>query len=173
MEYSIYLCLTGELLWPPQKATLDSLRTLSWYVSYRRLSSQFQFSLSLVTLEYLSQWYSHCFIPCPIPPPRPPVWDIHIKPSTTQRFPKKLQNSMVTDRLLDSSRNWRLSQAIDPYLCLLKKTYRYYAYRVPKQKQNPQAIDISPEPLRDIQKIMSFPIYSIIVHWTVHRLRKG
>jgi hypothetical protein len=40
----------------PQKATLDSLRTLSWFVSYRRLSSQFQFSLSLVTLEYLSQW---------------------------------------------------------------------------------------------------------------------
>ncbi len=40
----------------PQKATLDSLRTLSWFVSYRRLSSQFQFSLSAVTLEYLSQW---------------------------------------------------------------------------------------------------------------------
>jgi hypothetical protein len=38
----------------PQKATLDSLRTLSWFVSYRRLSSQFQFSLSAVTLEYLS-----------------------------------------------------------------------------------------------------------------------
>jgi hypothetical protein len=42
----------------PQKATLDSLRTLSRFVSYRRLSSQFQFSLSLVTLEYLSQWTS-------------------------------------------------------------------------------------------------------------------
>jgi hypothetical protein len=37
----------------PWKATLDSLRTLS----YRRLSSQFQFSLSAVTLEYLSQWF--------------------------------------------------------------------------------------------------------------------
>ena len=64
VEYSIYLCLTGELLWPPQKATLDSLCTLFWFVSYRRLSSQFQFSLSLVTLEYLSQWEypidAHC-----------------------------------------------------------------------------------------------------------------
>jgi hypothetical protein len=44
-------------LMTPQKATLDRLRTLSWFVSYRRLSSQFQFSLSLVTLEYLSQWW--------------------------------------------------------------------------------------------------------------------
>jgi hypothetical protein len=35
------------------------LRTLSWFVSYRRLSSQFQFSLSPVTLEYLSQWRAH------------------------------------------------------------------------------------------------------------------
>ncbi len=36
---------------------LDSLRTLSWFVSYRRLSAQFQFSLSVVTLVYLvSQW---------------------------------------------------------------------------------------------------------------------
>ncbi len=42
----------------PQKATLETLSTLSWFVSYRRLSSQFQFSLSLVTLEYLSQWCS-------------------------------------------------------------------------------------------------------------------
>ncbi len=40
----------------PQNATLDSKRTLSRFVSYRRLSSQFQFSLSAVTLEYLSQW---------------------------------------------------------------------------------------------------------------------
>ncbi len=40
----------------PQKAILDSLRTLSWFVSCRRLSSQFQFSLSAGTLEYLSQW---------------------------------------------------------------------------------------------------------------------
>ncbi len=40
----------------PQKAILDSLCTLSWFVSYRRLSSQFQFSLSAGTLEYLSHW---------------------------------------------------------------------------------------------------------------------
>jgi hypothetical protein len=40
----------------PQKATLDSMRTLSLFVSYRRLSAQFQFPLSAVTLEYLSQW---------------------------------------------------------------------------------------------------------------------
>jgi hypothetical protein len=38
-----------------QNATLDSKRTLSRFVSYRRLSSQFQFSLSAVTLGYLSQ----------------------------------------------------------------------------------------------------------------------
>jgi hypothetical protein len=41
----------------PQNATLDSKRTLSRFVSYRSFSSQFQFSLSAVTLEYLSQWY--------------------------------------------------------------------------------------------------------------------
>ncbi len=35
----------------PQKATLDSMRTLSLFVSYRRLSSQFQFSQSAVTLD--------------------------------------------------------------------------------------------------------------------------
>ncbi len=29
---SICLCLTGALLWPPQKATLDSKHTLSWFV---------------------------------------------------------------------------------------------------------------------------------------------
>jgi hypothetical protein len=40
----------------PQNATLDSKRTLSWFVSYWRLSSQFQFSLSAATLGYLSQW---------------------------------------------------------------------------------------------------------------------
>jgi hypothetical protein len=39
---------------------LDSLRTLSWFVSYRCLSSQFQFSLSADTLEYLSQWSAPC-----------------------------------------------------------------------------------------------------------------
>ncbi len=53
---SMGLWLTGALLWPPQNATLDSKRTLSWFVSYRRLSSQFQFSLSAVILGYLSQW---------------------------------------------------------------------------------------------------------------------
>ncbi len=62
VEYSIYLCLTGELLWvmTPQKANLDSLRTLSWFVSFIGLSSQFQFSLSAVTLEYLSHWVWLC-----------------------------------------------------------------------------------------------------------------
>jgi hypothetical protein len=38
----------------PQNATLDSKRTLSIFVSYRRL--QFQFFLSAVTLGYLPQW---------------------------------------------------------------------------------------------------------------------
>jgi hypothetical protein len=48
----------------PQNATLDSKRTLSWFVSYRRLSSQFQFSLSAITLGYLSQWFqSTPFLP--------------------------------------------------------------------------------------------------------------
>jgi hypothetical protein len=37
-------------LMTPQKATLDSMRTLSLFVSYRRLSPQFQFSQSAVTL---------------------------------------------------------------------------------------------------------------------------
>jgi hypothetical protein len=40
----------------PQNATLDSKRTLSSFVSYRRLPAQFQFSLSADTLGYLSQW---------------------------------------------------------------------------------------------------------------------
>ncbi len=44
----------------PQKATLDSMRTRSCFVSYRRLSAQFQFPLSAYTLVYLSQW---CDIP--------------------------------------------------------------------------------------------------------------
>jgi hypothetical protein len=34
----------------PHKATLDSMHTLSWSVSYRRLSPQFQFSLSVAAL---------------------------------------------------------------------------------------------------------------------------
>ncbi len=35
-------------LFNPQKATLDSLRTLSWYVSYRRLSHKFNFHCLLL-----------------------------------------------------------------------------------------------------------------------------
>jgi hypothetical protein len=62
----------------PQNATLDSKCTLSRFVSYRRLSSQFQFSLSAVTLGYLSQWegppsflpYTSLFPP-PFPSPIP------------------------------------------------------------------------------------------------------
>ncbi len=51
-----YIYVWLEALMTPQNATLDSLRTLSWFVSYRRLSSQFQFSVSAVTLGYLSRW---------------------------------------------------------------------------------------------------------------------
>ncbi len=40
---------------PPWTASVH----FPWFVSYRRLSSQFQFSLSVVTLGYLSQ----CYIP--------------------------------------------------------------------------------------------------------------
>jgi hypothetical protein len=49
---SICLCLTGVLLWPPQKATLDSLRTLSWFISSRWLTPEFQHSLSAVNLGF-------------------------------------------------------------------------------------------------------------------------
>ncbi len=42
----------------PQKDTLDRAAYTCMLVSYRRLSSQFQFSLSSVTLVYLSQWYT-------------------------------------------------------------------------------------------------------------------
>jgi hypothetical protein len=35
----------------PEKATLDRKRTLSFFITYRRLSSQVQFSLSPVALE--------------------------------------------------------------------------------------------------------------------------
>ncbi len=69
-----------RVIMTPQKATLDSMRTLSWFVSYRRLSAQFQFSLSADTLVYLSQWpivyslhYSgtkHALPDPPSPPPR-------------------------------------------------------------------------------------------------------
>jgi hypothetical protein len=40
----------------PQKDTLDSAVYTCMLISYRRLSPQFQFSLSGVTLVYLSQW---------------------------------------------------------------------------------------------------------------------
>jgi hypothetical protein len=42
----------------PQKDTLENVRTVHLYafVFYRRLSPQFQFSLSGVTPVYLSQW---------------------------------------------------------------------------------------------------------------------
>jgi hypothetical protein len=50
----------------PQNATLDSKRTLSRFVSYQRLSSQFQFSLSAVTLRfYLNGAYNvMCTVYC-------------------------------------------------------------------------------------------------------------
>jgi hypothetical protein len=51
----MFMTERSALMTPPN-ATLDSKRTLSRFVSYRRLSSQFQFSLSAVTLGYLSQW---------------------------------------------------------------------------------------------------------------------
>ncbi len=40
----------------PQKDTLERAAYTCMLLSYRRLSSQFQFSLSGVTLVYLSQW---------------------------------------------------------------------------------------------------------------------
>jgi hypothetical protein len=40
----------------PQKETLDKAAYTFLLISYRRLSAQFQFSLSADTLEYLSQW---------------------------------------------------------------------------------------------------------------------
>ncbi len=45
----------------PQKDTLDSATYTCMLVSYRRLSPQFQFSLSGVTLVYLSQCASHSY----------------------------------------------------------------------------------------------------------------
>ncbi len=60
----------------PQKDTLDSAAYTCMLVSYRRLSPQFQFSLSIATFVYLSQWYSMspvCKRACPpqAPPPEP------------------------------------------------------------------------------------------------------
>ncbi len=42
----------------PQKDTLDDVAYACVLVSYHRLSLQFQFSLSVVTLYYLSQWFA-------------------------------------------------------------------------------------------------------------------
>jgi hypothetical protein len=51
---SIWYCVNRM----PQKETLDKAAyTCLLLVSYRRLSAQFQFSLSADTLGYLSQWY--------------------------------------------------------------------------------------------------------------------
>ncbi len=44
----------------PQKETLDRAAYTCMLVSYRRLSPQFQFFLSGVTLVYLSQWHRQC-----------------------------------------------------------------------------------------------------------------
>ncbi len=49
---SMWPCVTGM----PQKDTLDRAAYTCMLISYRRLLSQFQFSLSGVTLVYLSQW---------------------------------------------------------------------------------------------------------------------
>ncbi len=49
---SIWYCVNGM----PQKDTLGRAAYTCILVSYRRLSPQFQFSLSGVTLVYLSQW---------------------------------------------------------------------------------------------------------------------
>jgi hypothetical protein len=44
----------------PQKATLDSMCTLLLFVFYRRLSPQFQFSLSAVTLDIYLVGFVDC-----------------------------------------------------------------------------------------------------------------
>ncbi len=54
-----YIYIWLESSYDPQNATLDSLRTLSGFVSYRGLSPQFQFFLSAVTLVYLYRWKVH------------------------------------------------------------------------------------------------------------------
>ncbi len=51
-------------LMTPKKATLDSLRTLSCFVSYRRLSPQFQFSLCAAALGLLRYVGCHPMIAC-------------------------------------------------------------------------------------------------------------
>jgi hypothetical protein len=45
----------GNVYGMPQKETLDKAAYTCLLVSYQRLSAQFQFSLSAVTLVYLSQ----------------------------------------------------------------------------------------------------------------------
>ncbi len=54
-----YIYVWLESSYDPPEGHPGQLATFSWFVSYRCLSSQFQFSLSAVTLEYLSQ----CFWP--------------------------------------------------------------------------------------------------------------
>ncbi len=53
LQLSVGSCRLGGLynmFIDPQKATLDSLRTLLWFVSYRRLALKFQHSLPAVSL---------------------------------------------------------------------------------------------------------------------------
>jgi hypothetical protein len=63
---SIWFCVNGM----PQKETLDKAAYTCLLVSYRRLSAQFQFSLSADTLGYLSQW-SHLPSSPPVTKPNP------------------------------------------------------------------------------------------------------
>ncbi len=49
----VYVRLEFSYEPPPQKATLDSMRTLSWFVSYRRLSPQFQVKFLCLQLLYV------------------------------------------------------------------------------------------------------------------------
>jgi hypothetical protein len=58
-EDSISFYVWLERSYDPHKATLVSMRTHSWFVSYRRLSPQFQCSLSADCSRYLSRWLHH------------------------------------------------------------------------------------------------------------------
>ncbi len=59
LEYSLYLCLTGELLLSPRRPPWTACVHFpdSYPVDVFHLSFNFLFSLSAVTLEYLSQWF--------------------------------------------------------------------------------------------------------------------
>ncbi len=103
--FRLYLCLTLELLWPSQNAALDSLRTLSWFVSYRRLLPQFQFSLSAVTLVYLSQWDGHWKLTC-----KPPLRaENNISESKDERAQKTFHESWQTCTIMLSCLQIELS----------------------------------------------------------------